>query len=37
MLDAFINHINTTTALTGLQPIPAGKTDPTCSGGPWRC
>lgn len=28
MLDAFINHINTTTALTGLQPIPAGRARP---------
>jgi hypothetical protein len=28
MLDAFIGHVNTTSAQTGLQPIPPGKTRP---------
>ena len=28
MLDAFIDHVNTTRDRTGLQPIPAGKTRP---------
>jgi hypothetical protein len=28
MLDAFINHINATTAQTGLEPIPPGKARP---------
>lgn len=28
MLDAFIDHVNTTCNHTGLQPIPAGKTRP---------
>ena len=28
MLDAFINHVNATSARTGLQPIPPGKTRP---------
>ena len=28
MLDAFIAHVNTTSASTGLQPIPTGKTRP---------
>jgi hypothetical protein len=28
MLDAFINHVNATTAQTGLEPIPPGKPRP---------
>ena len=28
MLDAFINHVNATTAQTGLEPIPPGKARP---------